>query len=478
MKNEKPEETISVGEKTYVEALMRAGHIEENIPEDFEALKEIARGGMGVVYRARQKSLDRVVAIKTILAGVLATESQVQRFRIEAQAAAKLEHPGIVSVYQIGEQNGQHFFSMAYVDGRSLAEVLRDQGALPQNEAARLALQIAEAVAYAHEQEVIHRDIKPGNILLDQNGAPRLTDFGLAKLSDDSELTATGVPIGTPSFMSPEQASGLHSQVGSATDIYAIGAVLYAMLTGRPPFQGPSVTEVLLAVRQQSPIAPSKLTAGIDHDLETICLKCLEKSPADRYAQAAELSDDLNRFLRDEPIKAKPVGVIRSAWRWYTGSRESAVWAAGGFAFILGFILLVWNVTGLPAVLVQSNYKGVRIRSGIEIGVSLFFCIPLMLAGYYTLRRRPWAVLAGLIASIAITLMVVLVWLGYVRVEAHQSEPFNALSALLLINAIIALVLFATALFSQNTNARKRNLVTEYADTKAATVEEDRETNT
>ena len=268
---------------------------------DYELLAEIARGGMGVVYRARQVSLNRTVALKMILAGQLASETDVQRFRAEAEAAANLDHPGIVPIYEVGAHHDQHFFSMAFVDGQSLAERIHD-GPLPADEAASIVHQIAIAVDHAHQQGVIHRDLKSANVVLDETGKPRITDFGLAKRGDGSELTATGQILGTPSYMPPEQAAGKLDQVAETADIYSIGAVLYATLTGRPPFQAANPLVTLSQVLEEEPVPPRLLNPAVPKDLETICLKCLEKEPHRRYPSATELADDLQRYLNEEPV--------------------------------------------------------------------------------------------------------------------------------------------------------------------------------
>ena len=283
---------------------------------DYELLEEIARGGMGVVYRALQTSLNRIVAVKMILAGQLASESDVRRFRIEAEAAANLDHPNIVPIYEVGQFDGHHFFSMGFVEGESLAARVAD-GPLPAREAAELAETIALAIHYGHAQGVIHRDLKPANVLLDQTGQPRVTDFGLAKrLDTDEGLTATGAIMGTPSFMSPEQASGKTDKINESSDIYSLGAILYCLLTGRPPFQAASSYETIIQVIRQEPISPRVVNPDVPLDLETICLKCLQKDLARRYASAGALAEDLRQFLTGEVIQARPVGLAERTWRW------------------------------------------------------------------------------------------------------------------------------------------------------------------
>ena len=287
---------------------------------DYELLGEIARGGMGVVFRARQKSLNRIVAVKMILAGQLASPDDRLRFQTEAEAAAKLDHPGIVPIYdvdsQLGPEGEQLYYSMALVEGHSLSQQL-EHGPLETVAAARLLIQIAEAVEYAHSQGVIHRDLKPQNILMDDSGSPRITDFGLAKNQDaDSQLTATGQIMGTPDYMPPEQVSGKLAEISPASDTYALGAILYCMLTGTPPFKSDSLLETLMQVLDREPEPPSSVNPKVDLDLETICLKALEKKPADRFASAQAMIDELERFLNQEPIESRRLSAWERIARW------------------------------------------------------------------------------------------------------------------------------------------------------------------
>ena len=280
---------------------------------DYEIEAELARGGMGVVYRAKQKSLGRTVAIKMILAGTLASDEHVARFKTEAEAAARLDHPGIVPIYEIGEHNGQHYFSMAFVAGNSLADRVAD-GPLPPREAARIVADAAAALQYAHDLEVIHRDLKPANILMDGD-RPKVTDFGLAKRLDQQSMTATGEVLGTPGYMSPEQASNAED-AGKPSDVYGLGAILYATLTGRPPFQAANVVETLCQLLEADPPAPRQLNPSVPADLETICMHALRKEPSRRYESAGDLEADLRRYLEDRPIQARPVSTFEHVWKW------------------------------------------------------------------------------------------------------------------------------------------------------------------
>jgi tetratricopeptide (TPR) repeat protein len=302
---------------------------------DYEIRRELGCGGMGVVYEAMQVSLNRPVALKMIRAGVLAGDAELRRFQNEAEAVAALDHPGIVPLHEVGECDGQRYFSMKLVAGGSLATRLNAYRDDPRA-AAVLVAEAAEAVHHAHQRGILHRDLKPANILIDEQGHPHITDFGLARrVEGDSELTESGAILGTPAYMAPEQASGHRGVVTTASDIYGLGAVLYALLAGKAPFGGESLVETLDAVRGRPPEPPSRFNGRVPRELEVICLKCLEKDPARRYATAQDLADDLRRWLVGEPITARPVGRAMRVWMW--GRRNPALAAlAAGLVVALG----------------------------------------------------------------------------------------------------------------------------------------------
>jgi predicted Ser/Thr protein kinase len=317
---------------------------------DCELLELLGEGGQGAVYRARQKSLNRIVALKLLRGGVRAAYADAVRFRAEAAAAAALRHPGIVGVHEIGERDGQPFYAMEFVEGADLGRLVQEEMVSPEW-AARCVARAAEAVQAAHEHGVLHRDLKPSNVLLDADDAPRILDFGLARRLDDAaHLTLSHQALGTPGYAAPELATGRHRGASAATDVYGLGAVLYFLLTSRPPFVGDSVPDVLRQVVEQEPVAPRTLRPAIPRDLETICMKCLRKEPARRYPTARALTDDLERFLRHEPIEARPVSTIERAWRWCRRKPRVAA--------------LVLSLTGaLLALAVGSTAAAIRINA-------------------------------------------------------------------------------------------------------------------
>ena len=370
---------------------------------DYELIEEIARGGMGVVFRARQRQLNRIVAIKMILTGQLAREEDIARFYTEAEAAASLDHPGIVPIYEVGVHEGQHFFSMGFVEGPSLAQLILERPLEP-DVASELARQVAVAVGYAHSRGVIHRDLKPANVLVARDessprdaadsslnspgagsigrwgsgsgksalscGVAKVTDFGLAKnVEQQSELTATGQILGTPGYMPPEQAAGRLDEVDAIADVYSIGGILYALLTGRAPFQAATPLDTLMQVLEREPVAPRQLNAGVPADLETICLKCLQKDPKRRYESAAALVDDLTRFLQGEPIEARPVTRLERVWRW--ARRHPAV---AGFAtttaLLIGVIAAIAPLVAIRQSQLRVAEQTARIKA-VEVSEDL-----------------------------------------------------------------------------------------------------------
>jgi tetratricopeptide (TPR) repeat protein len=301
----------------------------------YSLLGEIDRGGAGVVYRARQRGLNRAVALKMLRAGVLADSDDVRRFHIEAEAVAQLDHPNIVPVFEVGDHDGFPYLVMKLIEGASLARRIGDYAGDPRA-AARLLATVARAIHHAHQRGILHRDLKPSNILIDEQGQPHVTDFGLARLvAGDSELTRTGAIVGTASYMAPEQATGRRGATMVATDVYGLGAVLYAILSGEPPFQGDSALETLERVRHKAPESLVGFGRSVDRDLETICLKCLEKEPGRRYDSALAVAEDLERWLRGEPIAARPVARLDRAWRWCRRNPLVAVLSASVSALLL-----------------------------------------------------------------------------------------------------------------------------------------------
>lgn len=317
---------------------------------DYELLKVIAHGGMGVVYQARQVSLNRVVALKMLLGGVHASEEYKVRFRLEAETTAKLRHPNIVPIYEVGEHAAQPYFSMEYVAGTDLARLSRATP-LPPERAARYLQTVADAVHYAHGQGVLHRDLKPSNILLDEHDHPRVADFGLARQVDaGSDLTKSGDTLGTPGYLPPEQASAKRGAVGPRSDVYSLGAVLYHLLTGRPPFQAATLLDTLQQVLEAEPVSPRLLNPAVPKDLSTICLNCLEKEPARRYASAKELSEELGRFLRGEPVHARPGTRLERGIKWAKRNPKLAA---------MGAVVAVVALVGAGAVAWEWNLRQV-----------------------------------------------------------------------------------------------------------------------
>ncbi len=351
---------------------------------DYSLERILGRGGMGVVYAGRQVKLDRPVAVKMIRSGALASEQEVSRFYAEARSAAKLDHPNIVTVYQCGQHNGHHFFSMDYVDGMDLSKMMQDEPLDPQL-AARYVRDAARAIQYAHERGIVHRDLKPANLLVDSDDNVRITDFGLAKSIDtDSGLTATGAAIGTPSYMSPEQAAGQVDQLQHSTDVYSLGAILFATAVGRPPFKAATVVQTIMQVIHRPHPAPSSINPVVKGDLETIIDVCLQKAPERRYKTAAALADDLDRYLIGAPIEARPMGATRRAWYWLLGvpifgavldhrvvePTDAHRWVQRGLISVTLLLLLAWLLFVIPTSVWYKNRmpSRVAIAAGIEGG--------------------------------------------------------------------------------------------------------------
>jgi len=379
---------------------------------DYELLEEIARGGMGVVWKARQSSLNRTVAVKMILAGKLAGEAEVQRFHREAEAAANLQHPNTVAIHEVGEHDGQHYYSMDYVEGRDLGALVRESGPLPPARAAECLKTIAEAVHFAHQRGTLHRDLKPQNVLMDAAGVPRITDFGLAKFIErDDSLTQTGAAMGSPSYMPPEQAAGHLDQVGPHSDVYSLGAILYELLTGHPPFRAETAVATMRLVMESDPVPPRKLNLDVPLDLETICVKCLEKNPVRRYPSANALAEELGRFLKHEPIQAVPVSAIRKAESWLR-RHPWTLMAAGSLMVMVLAGVLYWQHERLNFLQHPSLAGDQSIRRRIqeikgwnETALVLLFMVFIGLLVFQQceswLRRHPWALLfAGLLLAL------------------------------------------------------------------------------
>jgi serine/threonine-protein kinase len=392
------------GGKTAVELFRRLGQF-----GDYELEEEIGRGGMGVVYKARQRSLDRTVAVKMI-ASMLASRQQVRRFQAEAKAAAGINHPHVVQVYEVGEIFGVHYFAMEYVSGTTLAKRLEAErqdpaaGRLSPDESAALIAAVAHAVECLHRHGIVHRDLKPSNILLDAEGKPKVTDFGLAlPTGRGSRDDVNGVIAGTPPYMSPEQAAGKVNQIGPASDVYSLGAILYELLTGRPPFRGDNPLDVLAQVQQREPALPRQLNTRLPHELEIICMKCLEKSPAERYASAGALAEDLERYLRRETIEATPPSLVPRVLRW--ARREPAL------ATRMGALALFWTVLA-----VMFGWFDLKLENQSEFFWRVTLIVTIWAAASFVfqqmLTRRRWEMTARFLWGVVDTVLLLAVLLS------------------------------------------------------------------
>jgi serine/threonine protein kinase len=362
----------------------------------YEIIETIGRGGMGVVYKARQVDLERHVALKMILASQLASPEQVRRFETEARAAAGLRHPNIVQIFEAGCVDGQSYFAMEYVAGRGLNAVARS-GAVDPIRAATWMVPIARAVDYLHSRGIVHRDLKPSNILVDADGRPFVTDFGLIKMAD-SELTSSQAIIGTPSYMSPEQAASQNDEVGPQSDVYSLGAILYELLTGRPPFLGASPLETLVDVLEGEPPAPHDIRPGIPREIELVCLKALAKAPEHRYQSAEELAGDLERFIAGEPVSAQPQGLWRRLVRW--GRQEPGLVCRLGILLVCAIIVQIFYHLKHPVSLF--------IETSIILTLAVWAAISVILQIALRLKYRPQTIQGLWITADAIMLTAAL----------------------------------------------------------------------
>ena len=360
---------------------------------DYELIEKLGEGGMGLVFKARQRRLNRIVALKMIRSGVLASHREIRLFQREAEAVAVLDHPNIVPIFETGVQGDLLFYSMKLITGRNLQESL----ARFQNQPAAIAMlvvKVADAIRHAHERGVLHRDLKPSNILVDENGEPHVIDFGLAKLleNDESTMASAGSAAGTPSYMAPEQAQGQRDQITTATDVYGLGTLLYALLTGRSPFRADTAQETIRQVIQQEPRRPRALDPQVDPDLETICLKCLEKDPRQRYASARDLAEDLERWSRGKPIVARPVSTAERLWKY----ARRHPWGSG----MVGLLVLTFTL-GSGGIVWQWR-AAVAARAGMQVALGVAqlnedaalkseeYALHLAYAAKINLAQRDW----------------------------------------------------------------------------------------
>jgi hypothetical protein len=428
----------------------------------YEIVRELARGGMGVVYLALQVGLNRLVALKVSGGGKGPTEGNPGRFRIEAEALAGLRHPHIVPIYEVGEHDGQHFFSMEYCSAGSLQDYLAD-GPLTPGDAAGLVETLARAVQAAHENGMVHRDLKPANILLSRREArpdrlpiasliPKVADFGLVKRVDETGMTRTGAILGTPGYLAPEQARGEKGQVGPPADVHALGAILYACLTGVPPFRGENLFVVLEQVRDHEPVPPGRLRPGTPRDLETICLKCLRKDPAHRYASAAELAEDLGRYLRDEPVVARPVGVGERLLRWCRGRER--VRDAANYLTAMATVFFLFSMGGVVVLGLGLDRPERPIEVWLTVGLDFSLFVVFLAIGLGVRRGSVRALWAGLLVGLGALVFSLAVLAGWIPFEVGgllkdpqaRSLMFTLFSAMALAGVgVIAMALAAVS---------------------------------
>lgn len=369
------EETVLVGDQTAEFNTVDSAAM-GTILGEYELLEELGRGGMGVVYKAHQIEMGRHVALKMLRSGCLASEEDIQRFYLEARAAGKLKHPSIVRVHQVGEIDGHHYFTMEYIEGDTLSQFVEREGCSAEK-IAELMVHVAQGVEFAHQRGLLHRDLKPSNVMIDAHGTPRITDFGLAKdMTSGDHLTTSGSALGTPSYMPPEQARAQRNEISCRSDVYSLGAILYALLTGRPPFRADSMVETLTQVIYEDPVPPREVNPNCPRGLEAICLKCLQKSPADRYATAQDFAEDLQRFLQGDRILARHSYVHDRAWHWLRNvpmiaavlGRKSTSATPRHVRFQWGFIILavslVIGIIWMPAMIESSRLSEIDLATG------------------------------------------------------------------------------------------------------------------
>ena len=427
---------------------------------DYELLEKLAIGGMGVIYKARQVSLNRNVALKMIRSGEFATESDIRRFRAEAETIADLDHPNIVPIYEVGEHGGYHYFSMKLLEGGTLANHL-DRYFSDPRAAARIVGTLGSAVLHAHRRGILHRDLKPSNILLDAKGEPLIADFGLAKRLDaTTDLTAPGAVVGTPSYFAPEIAEGRRGAVTTATDVYGLGAILYALLTGRAPFHADTVWEMIEKVKEQPPQPPRQINPRVDADLQTICLKCLEKDPGSRYPGARDVTEELDRWSRGEPIDARPSNWHHRAWLWCRHpARQSE---AGRYAVVIGLMLAAWAVAGITTISLGIVTDPIPRFANFQVLLCLILgYLPMVWLGSCAISRKPWAIRAGLFHGAALMGLNTVHALGFCFLDvgqvASESEPAMRSTSFTLFYIVIAFIFaeYVVANISLSANRRK-----------------------
>jgi serine/threonine protein kinase len=422
---------------------------------EYELLEEIGRGGMGIVYKARQRSLNRIVALKMVIPSRLTSSSDLRRFQIEAEAAARLDHPNILSIYEVGEISGQPYYTMKWVEGGSLAKRIADcrlpigdspdprataasPSSIPtrhsslitrHSELAGLMLKVAHAVAYAHEHGVLHRDLKPGNILLDTRGEPYVADFGLAKLMEqDTGLTQSQPLVGTPGYAAPEQLQGEARHVTTAADVYSLGAVLYELLTGKPPFRGPTPVETIRQAVDTEVKPPHTLNPAVDRDLETICLKCLNKDPRRRYASAQALAEDLDRWLAAEPILARPIGLAERAWLWCRRKPALAgLSAALILTVVVGTTVAAWRIAAARQLeKLESYYASIGLADRYIKDGSIDRALDLLLKCPAQFRHWEWGYLMAQCHQDILSIPAHTNWAGYSPESLVAGLAFDA----------------------------------------------------